>query len=122
MMKMRPRTGLCRVACGTPIPAKAVCLLVGSHLADGEDGIAQDGEIGLDPETGTVGGGHEAFDALRRAGCDVERAVAVEVGRRKAELLWRRAREMGDGRGDDVAAPGVFDRHWRARGDAEIPH
>jgi hypothetical protein len=69
-----------------------------SSLADGKDGIAEDGKIRLDTEAGTVGCGHEAVDPLRRAGGDVERAVAVEVGRRKAEFLWRRPREMGDRR------------------------
>ena len=62
------------------------------------------------------------LDPLRRAVGDRHGAVAVEVGRREAELLRRRAREMRDGGGDDVAAPGVLDRHRDAGGDAEVAH
>src|ERR1700722_18897085 len=83
--KMAPDTGRSRRQARLTETAQEVgeC----SSLANRKDGIAEDGEIGLDPKTGTVGGGHETLDPLRRAGRNVERAVAVEVGRRKAELL-----------------------------------
>src|SRR5207249_10348993 len=82
----------------------------------------EDIEPGLDAEAGAVRRGHPAVDTLRSPVGNRDRAVAVEVGRGKAELGGRRTREMRDGGGHDVASPGIFARHRSARGPTEVAH
>ena len=46
--------------------------------------------------------------------------VAVEVGGGEEEFGGGGMGEVGDGGGDDVASPGVFDSHGDAEGGAEV--
>ena len=55
-----------------------------------------------------------------RARGGLDRGVAVEIGAGEEELVRRAVREVGDRRGGDIAAPGVFDGDGNAQVDAEI--
>ena len=67
--------------------------------------------------------GDAAMRPFTRCGAPVgggDGDVAVEVGGGEQEFGRRAVREVRDGRGGDVAAPAVFDRHRDAHADAEI--
>jgi len=71
-----------------------------------------------------VGGGHEAFDPASAAPAAM--SAYHKLLKSVAEKQNSSGVEAGeDGRfvrGDDVAAPSVFNRHGVSRGDAKVPH